>query len=57
MKEFASFACFLHMGNDLGNLLFVFFFGVLFIEDTVFFVAKSDATKTVRTVGTVIATQ
>ena len=45
MEEFSSFFGFDHMSDNFGYLDFVFFFGILFIKDTVGFVAKSNASE------------
>jgi hypothetical protein len=42
MEEFASFTCGLHLFDDLSNETFIFSFFILFIENAVLFVTKSD---------------
>ena len=37
------------MGDDLRHRQLIFFFGILFIEDAVGFVAETDTTETVMT--------
>lgn len=44
-KEFSPFSRFHHMFYDSRNKRFVLFFGVLFVEDTVLFVVKTDASE------------
>jgi len=38
VEELSSFSGFLHFGDYLYKLFFIFFWGVLFIEDAIFFV-------------------
>ncbi len=46
-EEFAPFPSLFHMFDDLRNEFFVFFLGVLFIENAVLLVAEADAPETV----------
>jgi len=45
MEKFSSLTRLLHMSDDFCYLNFVFFFGVLFVEDTVLFFAKTNTPK------------
>lgn len=46
-EKFAPFAGLLHVGDDAGGEVFVFFGGVFFVEDTVFHFFEADAAETV----------
>jgi hypothetical protein len=48
MEKLSPFSSTLHMSNDLSYLDFILFFGILFIEDTVGFIAETDASEEVR---------
>ena len=54
MEKLSSFASLLHMFNDFCNLDFIFFFGILLIEDTVFFMLKSNTSKKMSGIHTKI---
>jgi len=56
-KEFPSLPHFLHLLYDLRDQLLIFFFGILSVEDTIFFVFESCATETVMTVMTEMAVE
>jgi hypothetical protein len=53
MEKFSSFSGSLHMRDDFCYGCFVVFFGVLFIEDTVGFVAKADASEEIIGIMTI----
>jgi hypothetical protein len=46
MKKFSSLSCVHHMFYNLGYEFVILFFGVLFVEDAILFVAKSNAAET-----------
>jgi len=42
------------MRDDLGDERFVFFFGILFVEDTIGFITQADASENIFTIETQI---
>jgi len=56
-EEFSSLPYFLHLLYDLRNQLLIFFFGILSVEDTVFFVFESYASETMMTAMTEMAVE
>jgi len=57
VEELSSFSGFLHFGDYLYKLFFIFFWGVLFIEDAIFFVEQSHTAETIFTITTIIAVE
>jgi hypothetical protein len=47
MEELASLSCVLHMFNEFSDYLLIFILSILFVEDTVGFVAETYAAKEV----------
>jgi hypothetical protein len=54
VKEFSSFTSYLHVGDNFCYLYFILFLSVLFIEDTILFIKKATASKTISTVHTIV---
>ena len=54
MKELSPFSCGHHMLDNLCYLYFILFLSILFIEDTILFIKKTTASKTISTVHTIV---
>lgn len=50
-EELSPLVSLYHMGNNLRHRQLIFFFSILFIEDTVFFATKTDTSEAVMTIS------
>ena len=54
-EKLSPLSCLSYAGDDLWDESFVFFFRVLFVEDTVLLISQADAAEAGRTIKTAVA--